>query len=80
MTIDMQQLARLKKAAKESEEQRIRAEAARDEALAQLKELGYDDIEEAKEALAAMRKSIVDSEAELEDQVQKLLDDYPDLV
>ena len=80
MTIDMQQLARLKKAAKESEEQRIRAESARDEALAQLKELGYDNIEEAKEALAAMRKSIVDSEARIEEQIQKLLDDYPDLV
>ena len=80
MSIDVQQIMRLKKAAKDAEEQRIRAESAQDEALKQLKELGYDSVEEAKQALASMHKCITDEEAKLEDEVQRLLDEYPDLV
>lgn len=79
MTISAQELINLKDKVTRLNEVRIRAESARDEALARLKELGYDSVEDAEAALDDMKKAIVDEEVALAEDVDKLLDTYPDL-
>jgi Holliday junction resolvasome RuvABC DNA-binding subunit len=79
MSFDVQALMRMKKQVQEAKEQLIRAEAARDEAVERLKQLGYDDVKDAQEALKGMADSILQEENELENKLRKLFDDYPDL-
>lgn len=79
MTITTQQLLQLKEKVKRLDEQRIRAEANYEQALAQLKELGYDDVEDAEDTLKEMKKTITDEQARLAEEVDALLDKYPGL-
>jgi phage shock protein A len=80
MSVDVQALMRMKKAVQEAKEQLIRAEAARDEALTRLKELGYDSVQKAQDALEGMSGDITDEEADLEDKIGKLFDDKNSLM
>lgn len=79
MTISAQQLLQMKEKVKKLDEQRIRAEANYDQALIRLKELGYSSIEDAEDALHDMQKSITQEEAQLAEEMDKLLDKYPGL-
>lgn len=79
MTITIQQLLQLKEKVKRLDEQRIRAEANYEQAIARLKELGYDDVEDAEDALKDMKKTITDEQAQLADSIHALFDKYPDL-
>ena len=60
-------------------EQRIRAEANYEQALARLKELGYDTIEDVEAVLKEMAEDIREEESRLAEDVDALLDKYPEL-
>ena len=79
MSVSASELLKLKQQVKELDEQRIRAEANYDQALSQLQELGYDTIEDAEQALKDMRASIEEEEAKLAEDMDALLDKYPEL-
>ena len=72
-------LAHMKERVAQLNEQRIRAEANYDQVLSQLKELGYDSVEDAEEALQELQNSIRDNERKLADSVDALLNTYPEL-
>ena len=79
MTVSTKQLLDLKDRVKRLDEQRIRAEAAYDEAVTRLHELGYDTVEDAEKALEDMQADILQEEANLANDLDALLDKYPAL-
>lgn len=78
--MDASQLEALKNRVEKARIAKIRAEAAYEEAQARLKELGFDNIEAAEEAL----DSLYDQRQQLEADYNKLMADiakkYPKLV
>ena len=79
MTTTAQQLLQMQQNVRYLNEQRIRAEANYEQALARLKELGYDTIEDAEAVLKEMAEDIREEESRLAEDVDALLDKYPEL-
>ena len=79
MTTTAQQLLQMQQNVRHLNEQRIRAEANYEQALARLKEHGYDTIEEAEAVLKEMAEDIREEESRLAEDVDALLDKYPEL-
>lgn len=77
--IDARSLLQLKEKVQQLSEQSIRAQANYEAAMARLKELGYDSIEEAEQALDQMHEDIHKGEAQLASDMDALLDKYPEL-
>ena len=75
----MSDLMELKRRVKEASDKRMRAEGLRDSALSRLEELGYDTPQEAEKALAAMKKEITEEEAAIEEELEQLQQDFPEL-
>lgn len=74
-----QKLLELKRRVQQKKEERIRAESLRDQALESLHKFGYDTVEEAQEALEKMKKQIASGDAKIEQLLDKLEEDFPDL-
>ena len=77
--VDARALIQLKEKVEQLNEQHIRAQANYETAVARLKELGYDSIEEAEQALDQMHQDIHKGEAQLASDMDALLDKYPGL-
>lgn len=77
--VDARALIQLKEKVEQLNEQYIRAQANYETAVARLKELGYDSIEEAEQALDQMHQDIHKGEAQLASDMDALLDKYPGL-
>lgn len=63
-----------------AKEQRIRAEAARDEALKRLQEMGFEGVDDALDALETMADETDQLEAKLADEIAKIEKQYPQLM
>lgn len=63
-----------------AKEQRIRAEAARDEALKRLREMGFEGVDDALDALETMADETDQLEAKLADEIAKIEKQYPQLM
>lgn len=59
---------------------RIRAEAARDEALKRIRELGYEDAGAAEAALEKLGEQISDTELQLQNDLADIEKRYPQLL
>ena len=77
--VDARALIQLKEKVEQLNEQYIRAQANYETAVARLKEVGYDSIEEAEQALDQMHQDIHKGEAQLASDMDALLDKYPGL-
>lgn len=75
----MSDLMDLKRRVKEASDKRMRAEGLRESALSRLEELGFDSPEEAEKALAAMKKELTEEEAAIEEELEQLQQDFPEL-
>lgn len=72
-------IKRLKEAAEAASAARMRATLNLEHAQAQLKELGYDTVDEAEAALDRINEQVRQLEAEINNETAKLQDDYPEL-
>lgn len=72
-------IKRLKEAAEAASAARMRATLNLEHAQAQLKELGYDTVDEAEAALDRINEQARQLEAEINNETAKLQDDYPEL-
>lgn len=72
-------IKRLKEAAEAASAARMRATLNLEHAQAQLKELGYDTVDEAEAALDHINEQARQLEAEINNETAKLQDDYPEL-
>lgn len=79
MSATTQQLLQMQQNVRHLNEQRIRSEANYEQALARLKELGYDSVEDAEIVLEEMADEIRKEESKLAEDVDALLDKYPEL-
>ena len=77
--VDARTLLQMKEKVQQLNENYIRAQANYESALARLKELGYDSVEEAEQALDQMHSDITKGEAQLAEDIDALLDKYPGL-
>lgn len=78
--MDARQIEALKSKLEKARVAKIRAEATRDEAFERLKELGFDSIEQATEALDDMQGQIQELEDEINRETDKLENQYPELM
>lgn len=78
--MDARQIEALKSKLEKARIAKIRAEAQRDEAFERLKELGFDSIEAATEALDDMQGQIQELEDEINRETDKLENQYPELM
>lgn len=78
--MDARQIEALKSKLEKARVAKIRAEAQRDEAFERLKELGFDSIEAATEALDDMQGQIQELEDEINRETDKLENQYPELM
>lgn len=77
--MDLAAFARLKAACKELSEKRIRAEGLQEDALERIKDLGFSSVKEAEKELAKLQKEQTEQEQEIEDLIEELQDEFPDL-
>lgn len=75
----MKDIRQLKEAAERATNARVRAKVELEHAEARLKELGYDSVDEAKAALSNMEQKIDQLEADIETEMTKLENDFPEL-
>ena len=75
----MKDIRQLKEAAERVTNARVRAKVELEHAEARLKELGYDSVDEAKAALSNMEQKIDQLEADIETEMTKLENDFPEL-
>lgn len=75
----MKDIRQLKEAAERATNARVRAKVELEHAEARLKELGYDSVDEAKTALSNMEQKIDQLEADIETEMTKLENDFPEL-
>lgn len=78
--MNVQQIEALKSKLEKARVAKIRAEATRDEAFERLKELGFDSIEQATDALDDMHSQIQELEDEINRETIKLENQYPELM
>lgn len=72
-------LMRMKRRVEDAKNNLTRAQANHDAAVERLKELGYDNVEEAREALEKLEKQISDAQDAVENGLRQLERDYPEL-
>lgn len=72
-------ISQLKEAAARATNARVRAKVELEHAEKQLKELGYDSVDEAKAALSDYETKIDRLEADIETEIAKIENDYPEL-
>lgn len=75
----MKDIRQLKEAAERATNARVRAKVELEHAEARLKELGYDNVSDAKVALSNMEQKIDQLEADIETEMTKLENDFPEL-
>lgn len=77
--IDVRTLTDLQRRVEQAKQEKIKAEANLESAKARLQELGYDTPEEAEKALSKMEKDISKLDAEIEQDIDKLNEEFPEL-
>lgn len=75
----MKDIEQLKEAAERATNARVRAKVELEHAEALLKELGYDNVSDAIAALSDMEQKIDRLEADIETEMTKLENDFPEL-
>lgn len=77
--IDVRTLTDLQRKMEQAKQEKIKAEANLESAKQRLQELGYDTPEDAKKALSKMEKDISKLDMEIEQDLDKLSEEFPDL-
>ena len=77
--MDARTLTDLQRKVEQAKQEKIKAEANLESAKQRLQELGYDSPEEAKKALSKMEKDISKLDMEIEKDLDKLAEEFPDL-
>ena len=77
--MDARRLMELQRRVEQARQDKIRAEANLESAKKRLAELGYDSPEDAEKALAKMKKDISKLDLEIEQDLDKFQEEFPDL-
>lgn len=77
--MDARKLTELQRKVEQAKMESIKAKASLEAAKQRLQELGYDTPEEAEKALAKLEKDVSKLDLEIEQDLDKFQEEYPDL-